>query len=557
MPRPGPTHLTPALLLACALATPVTPACPGGGSRPPANAQSPGQFRTGYQGLTVPDTGTVAWEPWWETHRELFYSVARARPPQSGPQQGSVTKYRDQLREKAIAALERALGDAHGHVRLQAAIALGKIGGEAQRNKLAWLMTRDKEIEVRLTTTVALGLLARKQAGRGLASLFTRGSHEIQRAYSALSLGMLGDPIDFELMAQALQRKERKGVQLAVLIGMGRLDDPEVVTVAGRILLDRRKGKLMRAVAAYAVGRQPTPAAVGVFAKALETRSDKLVQRAIAVALGNRLPGREPLALLRRMVADETDDLARAFALLSLARYRDAASGALIRGAANRLPSALRGFAYLAMGIQGDAAALPTLRSVEQSTRNGAAYDSQHAAALLALGMLADRPSMTALAGRLKRIKDRSLMRYALTAIGLSGIRELAPRVAELYGSVEKDNGVRVMATIALVKLGSKVPYEVLPEAVLKGPKRSRGAAALALGETANRKMVAPLARALATDRSRRVRASAAFALGHLFDRSLRHGSLRQLGVGFLYQVTPLDRGLRHIFAIESIGIWQ
>ncbi len=525
-------------------AAPVHPGCPGGGSPP---RPRPGPDLSG---------SSTAWEPWWAAHRELYFTIER-KPfkKDEDVKKGSASRYKDLPRAKAIEALEKALKDKQRAVRLQAAVALGKIAGEAQREQLERLVDRDKDREVRLTTAMALGLLGRKKSGAKLAWLLNNyKSHDIHRTYAAVGLGMIGDPTDSELLTKVLQRHDSRSIHMSVLIGMGQLRDPNVVKMGSRILLKVKQHKLLRVTAAYAIGMQGTEKALKVLSQAVELRKDdKIVRRALALALGNKLPGKLPATLLRRMITKDKDQYTRAFALLSLARYQNPKSTSLLIEGVKKSPLALRGFVAMALGLQGDKKAIPTLREfLKKYKRN----NSHRAAALLALGMLKDTATIRELAEGLGKEKDLGVLGYAVTAIGLSGDKSLVSQVEDVFKARQNDTGLSQACTITLLKLGSKLPYTLLPKTLTTGKKLGKRAAVLALGETANPEMVDALCKALAGESDRRARAGAAFSLGHLFDRSLKYGSLRKLGFHYLFQITPLDRSMRHIFSIEGNGVF-
>ncbi len=520
--------------------------CPSGGGGGGGGGNAPAKTRGGDE--------AQAWEAWWQAPRELYYAIPRPRPASDAKLQGSQNvDYGDPLRVKVLAALEKcATGDENRNVRLQAVLALGKAGGEAQRATILAVNEKDAAREVRITSVIALGLLGLEPSVPFLSQRFEDpAGDEVVRHYAAIGLGCTGLSSQIAPLARAInQGDENRGVQLGALIGLARITDVRSLAVAGDVLADPARHKLLRALAAFTLSRQDPVLAVPELGRALgQDNPDPVVEQAVALALGH---AKSPVAvkLLDRMISETPDALARAFALMSLARQRDANQAARIAAMLEEFQPKIRAFAALACGIQGDAAAIPALR------RYCDRYDgdpSNLGAGLIALAMLRDdtlldRQLSASAWDQHKR--DARWVRSAVTATGLLGLDRGVDRMVPVWLDQLRDVDIAAWGVIALRMCGRTDVLAKLVPYIETGKSYEQDAAILALGEGDPRAVGEALIGYMAKAPTQEVRGGAAQSLGNLFDRSPQYGNLRELSFAYSFFVSDLDRSLRHTFAL-------
>ncbi len=492
---------------------------------------------------------TVQWEAWWDAHRELFYVIPRKKFKENGGQnEGSMTKYGDQMRKMAVEALTKALKDPDRGVRLQAVIALGKVGDQRSAKAVLDTLEQDKAREVRVTSWFALGMLKDKaQMAKMTQALQNARGDEIVRTYAAIALGYAGDPQSVKVLSQVLLSRDQMGVQLGALIALGMIKHKDSAKLMGHILTTPKLHKLLRTLAAYGLGRQDPKVVAPIFTKAIQLRKDDTsVSQAIALAMGG-IPGKTIVSNLRWLVVKHKDDYTRAFALLSLARQKNKKQSEFLIEGLKKAPYRIRAFVALALGIQGDKKGLKPLRAFMKKYRNNPSY---YAAGAIALGLLKDKEFVPNLMKRIEKSKSREFLPYAITAAGLAGDESVASGLLEVYKKQSRYTNVRQMTTIALLKLKQDDPQKLLVEDLRDGNTFERRASAIAIGETADRGLVEVLCKELEKGDDKRVRAAAARGLGNLMDKSLNFGLTRQLAFAYNYRVTPLNRSLWHVFAI-------
>lgn len=548
--------LRPTLL--CALALLMLPeqlllaVCPGGGGGGRRRARRP---------VVTRRERNTDWIRWWDAHRELYFTVVRkADPNQGGDQDGggsAQVKYTDPLRGEVIKTLSALAVDTRAHrtARLQAVLSLGKIGGEKQTELLKRVFEKDEARDVRIHAVLGIGLLRRPENAEWLTAVFTNKSNdEVMRHYAAVGVGMIGrfehaEPL-MKMFARSISGNDR-GVALGALVGLSYIKDPKVAELAGKLLLDGRRHRLVRVMAAHCLARQASKDVLPIFAKHHKLRKpDDAVDQAIALALGHLDDATGACAQLRFLVEKRKDTNTRSYALLSLARHRDPEQTEFLIKQLDKFPRDARSFAALACGVQGDAAAVEPLRKYCKKHKNDS---GGLGAGLVALGLLKDRDYLhkTWLTEKTfdKQRRDATWIRCGLTALALIGADDKAKRFEKAYLEQMENATIACEGAIARVMLGEP-PLSLLDELTREGKSKEQPTATLALGETASRDAAKPLM-ALAADYKERDRqAMAARALGHLFDRDLEQGTMRQLSQAYLYDATELDKCLRHLFVV-------
>lgn len=488
------------------------------------------------------------WMPWWQAHQALYFNAGRIASSTEVRTSGSSTAYGDATRRKVVEALTKALADKDRDCRVLIALALGKVGGAGEIEAITRHIERDTAREVRVNAVLALGFL---QAPAGADYLKTRyldapKRDEVARHYAAVGLGMIGRSADIAALERVVRNpRENRGVRLGALVGLAHHQDVRVVALAADLLADEDEHKLVRMMAAHALARQSPVMALDIFREcAAAIREDKPVEQAVALALG-QLQGKGVAEFVAEFAQQADDDLARRFAYLSLARQKDRAYTKTLIAELENASHRFRPFAALACGIQGDSRAIEDVRKYCAKYRSNTQY---YAAGLIALGLLRDRRLIDdhCSAKNMRRYQRDALWQTAaVQALGLLG----DPRGKDVVVGLLPDrmDVLAAPAAIALARLGAD-PLAVFDDALKRGKNAERRAAVLALGETARSEVVDRLI-ALLADPDKDVRGNAALALGQLFDKT-EHGSVRHLAFGYSYMATPLDRSLRHLFAV-------
>lgn len=482
-----------------------------------------------------------AWERWWEAHRALFF----------GERRGALEPA---LRERVERRLRAMLSDRDDEARLQAALALGKIGGRKIGAALAEAVQRETRKQTRTGLLLALGLSgSHEQRGLLRHHLLDQRARPLERHCAAIGLGWLGDDADVELLARLLDdRRADRSIQLGALLGLSRIKSVRAVALAGRVLADRRRHKLLRILAAHALARQEPREALPRFAALIEgsKREDGEVAQAAALALGS-LRGPETCKLLRRLASRSRASKTWAFVVLSLARQRDPTQSTLLRGLLVDGPRSLRAHCALACGIQGASGMRGALR---RYCADHASDPSALAAGVLALGLMRDRHLLDQVLSPARwRSRGRSpeFVAHAAVAFGLLRDRRAVELLRPAWRQHRRHRDLRALGASALLRCGDEGAADELRRvAAGKRSSADRIAAIAALGEIGDRAAVADLLTA-ASDRDADVRAAGAAAIGVLLDRQPKVGAMQELSLAFDQDVADLNRSLRFVFSLR------
>ncbi|MGH9366149.1 MAG: M1 family aminopeptidase, partial [Thermoanaerobaculia bacterium] len=129
---------------------------------------------------------------------------------------------------RAVAALERVLQNpaAHWGLRQEAAVNLGRAGGDAASQALAKGLS-DRDRRVRRAAAVALGECGAASSAAALRKAVESDAAEDVAAAAAISLGRLGSPGTKEFLTRQLSRESRwwDSIRLGALTGLARLRD--------------------------------------------------------------------------------------------------------------------------------------------------------------------------------------------------------------------------------------------------------------------------------------------------------------------------------------------
>src|SRR5262249_47881822 len=139
-----------------------------------------------------------------------------------------VYMHRKEVRKKVLPALFKQLEDGNAIVRGEAALALGKIGGEEVISKLVH-MTDDTNRFGRQLALLAIGLTRDPTAVPFLTTAILDGSKaDADRAFAALGLAALGSADALPALATLLHRPGiDRNLEAAATYAMGFLHDDE------------------------------------------------------------------------------------------------------------------------------------------------------------------------------------------------------------------------------------------------------------------------------------------------------------------------------------------
>jgi HEAT repeat protein len=479
------------------------------------------------------------WTAWWYYARDRWLDRSAARTDSGAgsfgahagtdgaPDAVAADAPERAWREAARAALRRGLDQQDVEVFTGCAVALGKAGDPTDSAPLLRaLEKRYADVTIRESIALGLGLLGRDAPGARAALLgIVRDPRETARlrGMAAVALGVAGDPSAAPaLLAAAGERGAHRDPAAGALVGLGLLAEPLVVPDLVAILDDESStdAKALRPFAAYALGRTGGQEAVRGLGRALGD-GDEPVRRAAVLALGECPPDQALLfaPVLARMAREDRDRPTRSFALVTLGRIggpsaydalvriysmgdrgeRDFAAlglGILGRGLADaqskgriaamlrgdfesREDADFRGALATALGLLGDAKAVPGMRSVLRDRGN----PDLRAHCALALGLLGATEAAADLRAMATEKGEPVLQREAALALGLLGDPAAAPALADLLGKANSEY-VRASAAQALGQIGGEDAARALASLLLDpaASNAARGQAAVGLG---------------------------------------------------------------------------
>jgi len=399
----------------------------------------------------------------------------------------------------ALLRTRAADGSGHSRVRCNAMFGLGLLAGPASGadpESLAVLRAAVLESsgsrDVALSALVAIGLLGDPAAVPDLLrwlreeKVGERALDDLRLAYLAAALGRIGSPgvpgsPDREVVGAlgALLKSGRPMPRFSAAIALGRIG------ATGDAATTTACASLLRAVIAEEAWTPRCPqtaqfaiASLGRIAGATTTAAaerDAILRTlsgvlregpegarafgALALAVGGRRmagEAREGVASALRAALARSGESAEAggAATVALGLMRDGASAETLRKmlVSTRGDPRLRADAALALGLLGDATAIPELRkAVAQRDR----MDLRHEATL-ALGLLRDRGAVELLIERTGDLKTGRVHKGAAArALGWIGDAGAVDRLIALTGDPEVNECERAAAVIALVRVAT------------------------------------------------------------------------------------------------------
>ena len=245
----------------------------------------------------------------------------------------------------------------------------------------------------------------------------------------------------------------------------------------------------VRTAAAIALGKMGDTRASGPLRKAAE-KDDHIDVRNSAVLATGMLGQEENVPYLLGMLMDRDQNVRqRSFAAFGLGLTGgDDAADLLVRfldgggprvSGGRRLTPPLEASCYVALGLTGSAAVLPTLRDAAARGSD----DNVRAFAILSLGRMADRESLAPATGFLRREKQSNIRRSAAIALGKIATATDIDAVAALFRALDDSDPVtRHFAAVALGAMADDDIRESIRKGFPKAERPDRPFYALALG---------------------------------------------------------------------------
>ncbi len=517
---------------------------PGGGNRNPGGSGTPGPGSRGGAGNTTQGRDLRQWESWWSLNKEDWFPTRGvARLTVGGDDSGyAVVGPRAPTAEEVardILPLLRELlaKERDPNIRDAAALALGKVGGDAEVDLLAKLLG-DKERTVREASILGLGLLRVERAEKvleGLAKDTGRPARERGLAIEALALSagsvakaFLTDGLG---TTQPLQRARGGDLESLRAIGVGLIGKNDLAPprsaprtcaetgflVAG-IDKDLVKESDFLALAYAALAKTRDPLAEPVVMRGL-LHPKASVRAGAAIAAGRVLanPDGKRVRELQALLANEGDAFTWRLLVMSIGRMGGDGAKQILRGVHQGSDQQNRAFAALALGVAHDKDSLPTLRQGLASANDS----SLTGAYAIALSLIGDPADTGLLLRVLEEKKDPFVQSHVIQGLivrqdpaAISAVEAILVR--------SKNPEVQAAAGLFLGLLGNESTTNTLLALLEQsGTLSVRAAVAAGLGRRGDKSAIDPLA-AFAKNPTKPdfARAFAVAALGILGDKS-------------------------------------
>jgi HEAT repeat protein len=470
------------------------------GTRPGAVASEPASAAVG---VPLDAMAAPAWAEWWDWNRLRVLPPRRLLPP--APDELTVARAAGELAVRSLLRLGLSAADARE--RAAAALALGRIGGEATRLRE---LLDDSDLRVQVAAILGLGSDGGPMARHVLVSLAS--ARAVTRPYALLAMAGLRDldrAVEVVGIAKAALGGDEPGAAAAAVLARALADDElrrqalalePGETVVGRArlvetLAQRDDGKLLghlttalsskhpdvRRSAALALARTRHALALPVLMTAFELEHELATKQVLLLAIGSH-GGQPGVAFVEEQLQRGVKSV-RAFAALalgSLAREQavPGAVQALRQAAANEHNHDHLGAHLLALGLARDLGSLPLLRTKLQAGAD--AY--QRAMAADAMALMAATTELPLLHRALAGDSCPFVRASAAAAIGVLG--DAASDAAALAGAASQDPEptVRDAAAQALGALGSEAARRELVQLARSGDVATRAGAWSGLG---------------------------------------------------------------------------
>ncbi len=454
-------------------------AVPSGGSVPPGTADRP--------------TAISNWETWWSANKEFHLRLhERMREdgtdvtPSAGEndEQGAERRARDDSLKRAemVPVFIKALQDKSFEVRTAAAIALGKMGDAQASTVLRDAAEKDKHKDVRESAVLALGMLGLDENVPYLLDILSDQKQNTRnRSFAAFGLGLTGGEDTAALLLRVAngRKKLQPPLVASVYVALG-LTGSESVLPTLRDAAAKHADDNVRAFAILSLGRMGDRAALGAVTRILDREKTANLRRSAAITLGKiaHADDTDAVAQLERALED-TDPMVRHFAAVSLGEMANAAIRKRLR---ERLPKARRAdrpFFALALALADSVDSAPLVR---EALRTETAKDLQ-SGYCIALGIMGDAAAVPQIQALVQERGGIWLPGYAALALGMIGSRASAPLLRERL-AIENDPRLRMNLAVGLGLLHDPMARTFLIETVrdTKATIYERGSAAMSIG---------------------------------------------------------------------------
>ncbi|KYK35213.1 MAG: HEAT repeat domain-containing protein [Theionarchaea archaeon] len=411
--------------------------------------------------------------------------------------------------DTVIELLKGELKDEKIDVRLNAAIALGKIGSEEAVEPLIEAFTIDEERSVRERAADALGKIGSEKAVEFLIKALSISESSFVRLNAVKTLEKIGSEKAVEPLIKAFADEE-SGVRGRVADALGKIGSEKAVEPLIEALTTD-EDKSLRSNAADALGRIGSEKAVEPLVKALTTDKFSLVRLNAATALG-RIGGEEVVKPLVKVLATDEERHVRKFAADALGRIgSEEAVKSLTKTLTINEEIVVRLYAADALSLTGSEEAVKSL--TKTLTINEGSFFRKVVAN--ALGKIGSEKAVKPLIEALTTDEESSVRERVADALGKIGSEKAVEPLIKTLIADESSN-VRERVANALGKIGSEKAVEPLIKALADEESGIRERVADALGKIGSEKAVEPLIKTLIADEESGVRERVADALGKI-----------------------------------------
>ncbi|MFT7617433.1 MAG: HEAT repeat protein [Planctomycetota bacterium] len=491
------------------------------GGTPGVGGAAPGKAkRGGATGALRQGVDEVSWQNWWVLNEAHYLDLERRYQlrhknveknrdlftGEDATDQAVLIDANDEVVvKKALPLLESLLKHDSHLVRVEAALAIGRIGGAEQ---VSWLtpFTKDKHRDVRKAAILGLGLLQQEGALPMLKFLSRdRGTTNMERAYAAVSIGLVGKLESTKFLIERLEKGRRvRDVDAALIYALGMLQTPRARRYLDYYVAHPLRDTTLRAVAVDALALHQSVQSLDTIKRALKDQ-DVRVRRSAAAALGqvdfSSRYRSEWEELERAFNGDDTSEEFSSRVIGELAAYQarlrvkletdesmlsDKKSSVLDLIEKHGLEDSdvlVRNFCAISLGEIGGKRAVGILNHQVQNAR----LNSTRSFAALALAISGDKTAGQTLHRRLirKRLNQETKAAFDL-ALGLAGEKDAKGLIKKHFRS-SGDTAIAKYSAIALALLEDKTVQKPIRDRLLQKSrpelKRAYGQSLAILGD--------------------------------------------------------------------------
>lgn len=486
---------------------------------------------------TTPSLDVRSWETWWALNKEEFFPIRGPAGSGEGGRYAGAGRppSREEVRQQIIPVLLDMLKDRDKEVRNSTAVALGKVGGEAELPHLLALR-EDNDRTVVEGAILGLGLLEVEEAEKRLIRIVRDKRHSArERGFAMMALGFSGGTTAREFLLEGLgkpaaQSRARTAHLPALQAMAASLVHGSDLSGAEPLAPDPATGHLIAAIRADKVkDRFFLPVAYSALAKTRDAsaqkqtleglrHSDSDVRAGAAIALG-RVFGevdKRTARYIAKALSLESDEFPKRLMLISLGRMGGENARKVLLSQLNQRDRQERAFAALALGIMGASDLAP--RFEKSMVRTG--DHSLKAAYAITLGLMQHTPAAKTIRTLLARDKNPDLRSYLVQALMLLNAKEATEDIARVLVKARTPD-LQAAAALSLGLLGGEKTAERLLRRMQDGHTVTvKGAVATALGRMGSAALIEPLEELVRDEKEQDLtRAFGCIALGILGEK--------------------------------------